>query len=496
MDRHNMEADDITGSAAGQARGAARSGEPDGARGGAREAVAKLALGWTALFSLEAAALYLPSPGRSDGPLEPLPAGASPATANRAWRDLAEEAYRACQPQNLCEGAFFLHARPLCRRERCHGVLIVGSSKGEIPPETERALASLVALIGEALARDCPTDGLLYPDRSPLPESTEGVIVYDRAGNILGRSAGVARMLGRESSEILAALVRQPHPGPGDADLSLCSYNEAGHSIRASLIPLAESPSLGAVAVLRDRAVAEEISCQKEAFLAQATHELRNPLSIIKMYVDFLGAELSASANDRSRRALATVRRNVDLLLKLSQDLLDHTRLELGEFTYDYNRVETEAVLAAVIPESRLLCAGKDLELKTEIHRHGIGYWDRLRIEQILLNLLTNAVKYSPPRGAVHLKASVESGSWHVVVADAGIGLSPEELKHIFKPYYRVGGEATGTGLGLAISQKLALAHGGSIWAESEGRGKGCAFHLLLPLAAAAAPAMAAQPTA
>lgn len=228
-----------------------------------------------------------------------------------------------------------------------------------------------------------------------------------------------------------------------------------------------------------------ESSRRQEIFFGLAMHELRNPLTVIKTYLDFFAAELSRHNNERLKLALVTVRRNLDRLLQLSQDLLDHTRLELGEFRYEFAPVSAESILEAIIPEAELLCASNGLTFEAARGDNGAGDWDRTRIEQVLLNLIANAVKFSPPGGCVRLETGVRGRQWQVSISDCGIGIPRDELDLIFKPFHRssnvLAQAACGVGLGLSICRRLVLAHGGTIVAESPGPGQGSTFRVTLP---------------
>ena len=106
-------------------------------------------------------------------------------------------------------------------------------------------------------------------------------------------------------------------------------------------------------------------------------------------------------------------------------------------FRFNFAQVSTEAILEAVTPEAQILCTNNDLELEITVRGHGIGFWDRLRVEQVLLNLITNAVKFTQAHGRLHLTAAAYEQYWQVSIADEGIGLTEQDLKQVFRPFYR-----------------------------------------------------------
>jgi len=226
----------------------------------------------------------------------------------------------------------------------------------------------------------------------------------------------------------------------------------------------------------------------KDRFLAILVHELRVPLTPMLLTAQTLEEDLSLSPQQRQQ--IATIRHNAELESRLVGDLLDLTRISHGklelmldEFEVDRKLREALAGFDAQIREKRLAVV---LRLQAADHRVCA---DPLRLQQVFWNLFHNAFKFTPTDGRITIR-SENTGSRRLVVevADTGIGIEPDVLPLIFHPFEQGDRAVTrkfgGLGLGLAVSKSLVEAHGGTLTAWSEGRGRGAVFTLELPLAA------------
>jgi two-component system, chemotaxis family, CheB/CheR fusion protein len=231
----------------------------------------------------------------------------------------------------------------------------------------------------------------------------------------------------------------------------------------------------------------------KDRFLATLSHELRTPLTPVLAVVSGLAADprLAPFAGE-----LAMIQRNVELEARLIDDLLDLTRISRGKLELRRREIDARRViehaLATIGPELAARDLRLDVRLAVEEHR----VWaDAPRLTQVLWNLLSNAVKFTPPGGAVAVESRLESAAdcrgrreLAVEVRDTGIGIEPEVLPRIFDAFEQTDRRITrrfgGLGLGLAVSRAIVELHGGRLTAASEGRGRGAAFTLRLPLEA------------
>jgi signal transduction histidine kinase len=225
---------------------------------------------------------------------------------------------------------------------------------------------------------------------------------------------------------------------------------------------------------------------EKEQFLSMTAHDLRAPLTAIKMSAGLLETSLPDGLSPALTRLVVNIRRNGDRLSNMLNDLLDLTRLEHGNVQLKMEPLEIGEAIAATAHTLTPLFEEK--QQRFIFNKPDYEYWvnaDRRRLEQVLVNLLSNAIKYTPPEGEVSIKLEITQDWITTGVCDSGGGIPSEEQARIFDRYYRrpmhEQTEAnSGTGLGLPIARHLVEVHGGQIWVESE-QGKGSAFYFKLP---------------
>ena len=237
----------------------------------------------------------------------------------------------------------------------------------------------------------------------------------------------------------------------------------------------------------RARAAADEANAAKSAFLATMSHELRTPLNAIGGYGQLIEMGIHGPVTPAQTDALAKIRRNQVHLLGLINDILNFAKIEAGQVTYDITAVPVDETLASLeaLVEPQLSARGLRYTF-----RHGdarvLARADRERMEQVVLNLLTNAIKFTAPGGAVTLAWDADDEDVRVRVADTGLGIPADKQRAIFEPFVQVDPTLTrsseGTGLGLSISRDLARAMGGDLRVRSE-EGRGSEFTLTLPRA-------------
>ena len=233
------------------------------------------------------------------------------------------------------------------------------------------------------------------------------------------------------------------------------------------------------------REVAEEASHLKDEFLATASHELRTPLNAIVGWVHVLQTG-ALRDDDQRRQAVNAIDRNAKVQTRLIEDLLDVSRMIKGRVSLTVAPVDLRSIVDAAVETLRPAAAAKEIAVDVE----GAGdvlpvIGDEHRLQQVVWNLLANALKYTPRGGRVEVGISLEDGHAIVTVTDNGEGIDPEFLPHVFEPFRQGASETmrTGLGLGLAIVQRLVDLHGGRVIAVSEGVGKGAKFTLFLPVA-------------
>jgi len=241
----------------------------------------------------------------------------------------------------------------------------------------------------------------------------------------------------------------------------------------------------------RARAEAERANKVKTTFLASMSHELRTPLNAILNFSQFLASGMMGSVNAEQVEMLDKITFSGKHLLNLINDVLDISKIESGSlrlFVEPDIDLEEEAMAAA--DTGRALLKGKPVELKLDVAPDLPKITaDKRRVRQILLNLVSNACKFTET-GEVIISLGGKNDEALLSVKDTGPGIAPEEHELIFEAFRQshVGIQhGSGTGLGLAISRRLAQAHGGRLWVESEA-GKGATFHIALPVKPATAP--------
>ena len=300
-----------------------------------------------------------------------------------------------------------------------------------------------------------------------------------------------------------AERVRRAAAGDALAPTEVIGVAKSGEhltfEVRSSVIRDHDGAPVGMVAIYRDirqrkqteealeraKELAEEASRAKSNFLANMSHELRTPLNSIIGFTKLLLRRLDGALTARQDAYVRSVLNSSTHLLTLINNVLDLSRIEAGKQELSVDEVDAGALIEDCLELARSLASGKDLTLHAEVAA-GLPrlYADRVKVKQVLLNLLSNAVRFTPA-GRVAVRVTTGEDGMRFSVSDTGPGIPAAEVERLFEPFHRALTAGTrdvgGTGLGLAISRQFVELHRGRIWVESR-EGEGSTFVFVLPL--------------
>ncbi|MFZ1076181.1 MAG: PAS domain-containing sensor histidine kinase [Nitrosotalea sp.] len=225
----------------------------------------------------------------------------------------------------------------------------------------------------------------------------------------------------------------------------------------------------------------------KDEFLAMVTHELKTPLVPIQGYVDLTLAERFGPLTPMQHERLEIVKTSTDSMQKLISDLLDAQKIEIGQLKLEKNTHNLAEIISNAISGIKPLTDKNKIEITTSLRQDTACTCDNTRISQVVTNLVLNAMNFCPKeKGSITITLDKKEKFCSIVVKDNGTGIQKDKLDKIFVRFYQVDTSSTrehkGSGLGLSICKGIVEGHGGKIWAESEGIGKGTAIHILLPV--------------
>jgi len=327
----------------------------------------------------------------------------------------------------------------------------------------------------------------------------EGVLVLDAAGCVQFANRAFAQMFATTGvlrgralletvrlHEIVEIVQRTRQEGRViDHELRLPGEPERWLQINAAALTSVDRRQLGTILVFHDLTRIKQLERTRQEFVANVSHELRTPLSHIKGYVETL---LDGAKDDPevSSRFLQTIARNAGRLELLIEDLLTISELESGRVTLNLQTVRLRPLVQKVLDDFKARAEGKGVALTNAVPELSVRA-DSIRLEQVLSNLVDNAIKYGRTSGGVTVAACPgENGKMEVSVKDDGPGLPAEALERVFERFYRVdkarSREQGGTGLGLSIVKHIVQTHGGRVWARNE-PDNGATFFFTIPVA-------------
>jgi signal transduction histidine kinase/CheY-like chemotaxis protein len=371
-----------------------------------------------------------------------------------------------------------------------------GGAEGYAVTRTQEGVPVQTAFVrstvtGWGVGLGIPAATVAAPLRQSLFATIAGGVV------VLGIALILAAVVGRRITTPIAALADSAQQLGAGAVLA------RGTPAGVREVEEVRRAVLDAGALVQQRAAeAESANRAKDEFLAVLSHELRTPLNAIFGWARMLqGGQLGAS---ESTRALDVIVRQANTQLQLIDDLLDVSRVTSGKMRLEVHALDLRTVIEQAVDAVRPAADARDVRLSTRLARVDSVNGDPTRLQQVVWNVLMNAVKFTPAGGHVQVDLRRAGAEVEIVVSDTGAGIAPEVLPFVFDRFRQADSSSTrahtGLGLGLALVRHLVELHGGTVRAHSEGLGRGATFTLALPLAtgesapdrAARAPALAA----
>ena len=332
----------------------------------------------------------------------------------------------------------------------------------------------------------------------------DGVLVCDQDGSIVLTNPAANRMLQLLGDDLLGKKLSEAGVPPAltsTIENSLKMKDKACMSISQEL-DLAESgqvclrahtapvrndlgEAMGSVTVLQDISTLKELDKMKSDFIAMVAHELRAPIATVEQQLGTLLNKTVGELTEQQQHLLSRAKARTEGLLTLIKDLLDLSKIEAGRMVQYKEPLSLPEVIEHVIDFMKIEAEKKQIDLQSSCSpQTPLICADRNSMEEVFVNLLSNALKYTPERGKVRITVGEDHGFVKATVSDTGIGMKQEDLPRIFDKFYRVKSTETrqivGTGLGLSIVKSIVDAHLGSISVESEA-GKGTTFTLFFP---------------
>lgn len=307
-----------------------------------------------------------------------------------------------------------------------------------------------------------------------------------RSDSLVGRSA-ISVFVDHRIEDLLS-LARER--GSAAGELTLGGSADRTVSVRAS-----RAASGATWLLLDDITELRQLRRIRSEFIDNLSHELRTPLTTVRLLTETLSRDLeTASVPDRIRERVAKMDVETGHLVQMVNELLDLSRIESGETQLRLEPVDLGRVARSAIERVRTFAERQHVRLEPLLSGTStpiIVRGDEERLGQLLINLLHNAVKFSPVQGVVAVEAHAYGGEAVVSVVDQGPGIPVSDIERVFERFYKVDRArvrgASGTGLGLSIARHIVEAHGGRIWAESE-EGRGSTFRFAIPMAEAPLP--------
>jgi two-component system phosphate regulon sensor histidine kinase PhoR len=376
--------------------------------------------------------------------------------------------------------------------------IAAGKLDQQIPIRTKDEIGRLGRAFNEMSISLKNTMAAIVDERSKLAailsSITDGVVMTDSEGSIALVNPAAERLFNfREAKVIGQPLIEAVHDYEINDMVKKCLKTAheqttqldsmTGRFLRVIAVPLTTGKMTGALVLFQDLSEMRNLQTMRQEFVGNISHELRTPLAAIKAIVE----TLQGGAIDDKKAVTDFLNRldvEVDGMTQMVAELTELSRIETGRIKLKLEPVNLNLLIEEVIARLSPQAERQQVSLLTELSSDLPPVpADRDRIQQVILNIVHNAIKFTPPGGKATVYAKPQKDTVTVSVADTGIGISKEDLPHIFERFFKAdkSRSGSGTGLGLAIAKHIVQAHGGSIWVQSE-EGKGSTFSFSLPL--------------
>lgn len=330
---------------------------------------------------------------------------------------------------------------------------------------------------------------------SVLENMSDGVVATDRSLRVILMNDQARDMIGVAEEEAMGSNLQSllefddeiviPEDGTMPPKLIDLSTDEELFLVRAYFSPIQKhsGPITGLIVVLHDVTEQEQVEQDRREFVANVSHELRTPLTTMRSYLEVL-AEGAYKDDELAPRFLETTQNETERMIRLVNDLLQLSKMDSKEYTMQKVKFDFIQFFNDII-ERHEMTKGETIQFRRKLMKRRVYvHADQDKMTQVIDNIITNAVKFSPEGGTITFRTMLRAKRLVIGIKDEGVGIPKSNLKKIFERFYRVDKARArnigGTGLGLSIAKEVVSAHGGDIWAESE-FGRGTTIYFTIP---------------
>ncbi len=388
--------------------------------------------------------------------------------------------------------------RPVRQITKAAEGIAAGKLDQQIPIQTNDEIGRLGRAFNEMSLSLKNTMATIVDERGKLvtvlSSITDGVVMTDSEGNIALVNPAAERLFNFEEAKAIGRpLIEAVHDYEIDDVVKKCLKTASeqsaqldsvtGRFLRVIATPITTGKLSGALVLFQDLTELRSLQTMRREFVGNVSHELRTPLAAIKAIVD----TLRDGAIDDKEAAMNFLNRldvEVDGMTQMVAELTELSRIETGRIKLKLEPVNINSLIEEVAARLSPQAERQQVSLSTELASDlPLVQADKERIQQVIVNIVHNAIKFTPSGGRVAISTKHSGESVMAQVSDTGIGISKDDLPHIFERFFKAdkSRSTSGTGLGLAIAKHIVQTHGGSIWVESE-EGKGSTFSFSLPL--------------